>query len=64
MAKKLYKGMKPGAERNRFRPDRIVEFRVTEPAQGTASAPAGVALLDFLIASMPDRRRTGIKELL
>lgn len=64
MAKKLYKGMKPGAERNRFRPDRIVEFRVTEPAQGTASAAAGVPLLDFLISAMPDRRRTGIKELL
>lgn len=45
---------KPGAERNRFRPDVIETYTVNEPA----------TLLPFLIQSMPQRRRTNIKELL
>lgn len=45
---------KPGAERNALRPDRIETYPVTEPA----------TLMDFLIAAMPDRKRTTIKELL
>lgn len=45
---------KPGAERRPFRPDNIATFTCGAPAQ----------LLDFLIASMPDRKRTNIKELL
>lgn len=54
MAKKFKFSNKPGAERNGFRPDSIAEFKVTEPGQ----------LLDFLIASMPDRKRTQVKSLL
>ncbi|MDE7473096.1 MAG: RluA family pseudouridine synthase [Muribaculaceae bacterium] len=45
---------KPGAERCRFTPDVIETYNVTEP--GT--------LLEFLIASMPERKRTNVKELL
>lgn len=45
---------KPGAERRPFRPDTIERYIVDSP----------VALLDFLIASMPQRKRTNIKELL
>lgn len=46
---------KPGAERRRFTPDTILTFTVgEEPAE----------LLGFLISSMPDRKRTNIKELL
>lgn len=45
---------KPGAERRPFRPDVIETY--------TASAES--PLLEFLIASMPQRKRTGIKELL
>jgi 23S rRNA pseudouridine1911/1915/1917 synthase len=51
---KTYKGVKPGAERNRFREDVIKEFPVAEDAK----------LLEFLFAAMPDRKRTGVKELL
>ena len=45
---------KPGAERCRFTPDVIETYNVTEP--GT--------LLEFMIASMPQRKRTNVKELL
>lgn len=46
--------VKPGAEKRRFTPDTIYTFKVENQAQ----------LLDFLLASMPDRKRTNIKELL
>ena len=45
---------KPGAEKRRFIPDNIKSFTATEEAP----------LLGFLIASMPDRKRTTVKELL
>ena len=45
---------KPGAERCRFTPDVIETYNVTEPG----------ILLEFLIASMPERKRTNVKELL
>lgn len=45
---------KPGAERNGFKPDVIETYPVEAEAK----------LLDFLIASMPDRKRTAIKNLL
>ena len=45
---------KPGAEKRRFTPDVIETYTVTEPAP----------LLEFLIASMPGRKRTNVKELL
>lgn len=45
---------KPGAERNRFKPDVIETYPVREASR----------LLDFLIASMPKRKRTAIKNLL
>lgn len=45
---------KPGAERRRFSPDVIETYT---PAGGTR-------LLDFLFASMPQRKRTNVKELL
>lgn len=51
---KIFKGAKPGAERNRFRPDIVQNFPVTGDAK----------LLEFLFAAMPDRKRTGVKELL
>lgn len=45
---------KPGAERNAFKPDTILSFTVNEE----------ITLMPFLIASMPERKRTSIKELL
>lgn len=45
---------KPGAERRPFRPDVIETYPVTADSR----------LLEFLIASMPQRKRTNIKELL
>lgn len=45
---------KPGAERTAFMPDRIETYRVGEECR----------LLDFLFASMPQRKRTNVKELL
>lgn len=45
---------KPGAERNRFKPDVIETYHVTEDA----------TLLDFLIRAMPQRKRTAVKNLL
>lgn len=45
---------KPGAEKRRFTPDIIETYTVAEPSP----------LLEFLIASMPQRKRTNIKELL
>lgn len=45
---------KPGAERRQFTPD-VIE---------TYIAPNDVALLEFLIAAMPHRKRTTVKELL
>ncbi len=45
---------KPGAERNRFKPDVIETYHVTEDAP----------LLDFLIGAMPQRKRTAVKNLL
>lgn len=45
---------KPGAERNAFKPDTILSFTVNEET----------TLMPFLIASMPERKRTSIKELL
>ncbi|MCM1077282.1 MAG: RluA family pseudouridine synthase [Bacteroides sp.] len=53
MAKKPF-STKPGAERNSFKPDVIETYAVTEGGQ----------LLDFLIKSMPHRKRTSIKNLL
>lgn len=54
MANKIFKGAKPGAERNRFRPDFIQEFQVNEE----------IGLLDFLYSAMPDRKKTAVKSLL
>lgn len=54
MAKLLNRRAKPGAERNAFRPDVIKTFHVD--GEG--------GLLDFLFSAMPDRKRTGVKELL
>ncbi len=45
---------KPGAERRRFTPDRIEEYRVDEPTK----------LFEFLLRAMPERKRTTVKELL
>lgn len=45
---------KPGAEKAPFRPDVIESYSPQEPC----------GLLDFLIKSMPQRKRTSIKELL
>ncbi len=53
MPKKNY-STKPGAERNTFKPDVIETYHVEQEGQ----------LLDFLIASMPQRKRTAIKNLL
>lgn len=46
---------KPGAERRPFRPDNILTFNVAEPRE---------RLLDFLLESMPDRKRTTVKDYL
>ena len=46
--------VKPGAEKRRFSPDTILTFPVAQPGQ----------LLEFLLSSMPDRKRTNVKELL
>ncbi|WP_304736074.1 RluA family pseudouridine synthase [Duncaniella muris] len=53
MAKRTY-STKPGAERNKFKPDVIETYQVAEEA----------ALLEFLIGAMPQRKRTAIKNLL
>lgn len=53
MAQRTY-STKPGAERNRFKPDVIETYHVTEDA----------TLLDFLIGAMPQRKRTAVKNLL
>ncbi len=45
---------KPGAENRKFRPDVIETYPVKEDS----------VLMQFLVASMPDRKRTTIKELL
>lgn len=45
---------KPGAEKRRFAPDVVETYNVTAPT----------SLLQFLIDSMPQRKRTNIKELL
>lgn len=45
---------KSGAERNAFKPNTILSFTVNEET----------TLMPFLIASMPERKRTSIKELL
>lgn len=45
---------KPGAERNAFKPDTILSFPVNEET----------TLMPFLMSSMPERKRTSIKELL
>lgn len=45
---------KPGAEKRRFTPDVIETYEVTEASP----------LLEFLYASMPQRKRTNVKELL
>lgn len=47
---------KPGTRPGTFRPDNILEFRYT--------APEETGLLDFLLAAMPDRKKTSVKELL
>ncbi len=47
---------KPGTRPGTFRPDNILEFRHT--------APEETGLLDFLLAAMPDRKKTSVKELL
>lgn len=46
--------VKPGAEKRRFTSDTVLTFTVREPRP----------LLEFLMASMPDRKRTNVKELL
>ena len=46
--------VKPGAEKRRFSPDTILTFPVQEPKP----------LLEFLMVSMPERKRTNVKELL
>ena len=46
---------KPGAERRRFKPDVILEFKV---------GPDAPALLEFLLRAMPDRKRTTVKDFL
>lgn len=48
------RSVKPGAERSRFRPDVILTF---EP-------DAEARLLDYLLAAMPDRKRTTVKDYL
>lgn len=48
------KTVKPGAERAAYRPDSIVAFKATEET----------TLMEFLIAVMPERKRTAIKQLL
>lgn len=53
MAQRTY-STKPGAERNRFKPDVIETYHVTEDA----------TLLEFLIRVMPQRKRTAVKNLL
>lgn len=53
MAKTVYT-TRPGADPSRFRPDVIETYTTAEPA----------ALLPFLIAAMPQRKRTSVKELL
>lgn len=45
---------KPGAERNKFRPDSILTLNVSEP----------MPLMEFLLANLTDRKRTSVKELL
>ena len=52
MAKQLRN--KPGSERAPFRPDIIENYDVQEEGK----------LLEFMIAAMPQRKRTNIKELL
>ncbi len=47
---------KPGTRPGTFRPDNILEFRHT--------ATEETGLLDFLLAAMPDRKKTSVKELL
>ena len=47
---------KPGTRPGTFCPDNILEFRHT--------APEETGLLDFLLAAMPDRKKTSVKELL
>lgn len=46
---------KPGSRRDTFRPDNILEFKATEPAEG---------LLAFLQSAMVDRKRTTVKNFL
>ncbi len=53
MPKRNYSS-KPGAQRNTFRPDVIETYKVEQEAP----------LLEFLIAAMPQRKRTAIKNLL
>ncbi len=53
MAQKPF-NTKPGSERNRFKPDVIEHYTVESEAP----------LMEFLIASMPERKRTTIKNLL
>ena len=53
MPQKTY-NTKPGTERNSFKPDVIETYQVKEESK----------LMDFLIMSMPQRKRTTIKNLL
>ncbi len=53
---------KPGAERARFKPDVILTFDVPDAPAGASDEP--LRLLDFLIAAMPDRKRTTVKDYL
>ena len=46
---------KPGAERSRFKPDRILSFNVDK---------TGGELLEFLRRAMPDQKRTTVKDFL
>ncbi len=47
---------KPGTRPGAFRPDNILEFK--------AEAPEQLRLIDFLVAAMPDRKKTTVKEFL
>lgn len=47
---------KPGTRPGTFRPDNILEFK--------AEAPEQLRLIDFLVAAMPDRKKTTVKEFL
>ncbi len=60
--------VKPGAERRGFRPDTIFSYTVSNLSSSSADTADAdnqeTQLLNFLIAAMPQRKRTAIKSLL